>query len=257
MNLFKELYQYRELLKTNIKKEFRGKYKKSSLGVLWSFINPLLQLLVYALVFPFILRVNVEHYTTFMIVALIPWNFFATVVGNAAPIIVNNANIVKKVYFPRIILPISTVTSGLVNFLISCILIICALFISGVGFSIYILYLPLIILIQYLLTLGISFILSSITVYLRDLEYVINAIMMLWFYLTPVLYDSSLIPTKFQFIYNLNPMTPIINSYRDVLYYHVSPPLMTILILGIVVVLILILGYFIFKKCEKNFAEEI
>ncbi len=257
MSIFKELYQYRELLKTNIKKEFRGKYKKSSLGVLWSFINPLLQLLVYALVFPFILRVDVEHYTTFMIVALIPWNFFASVVGSAAPIIVNNANIVKKVYFPRIILPISIVTSGLVNFIISCVLILGALLISGVGFSVYILYLPLIILIQYLLTLAMSFILSSITVYLRDLEYVINAIMMLWFYLTPVLYSADLIPTKYQLIYNLNPMTPIINAYRDILYYQVSPQLNGLLILFGFVIVLLVVGYIIFKKCERNFAEEI
>ena len=257
MSIFKELYQYRELLKTNIKKEFRGKYRKSSLGVLWSFINPLLQLLVYALVFPFILRVDVEHYTTFMIVALIPWNFFASVVGSAAPIIVNNANIVKKVYFPRIILPISIVTSGLVNFIISCVLILGALLISGVGFSVYILYLPLIILIQYLLTLAMSFILSSITVYLRDLEYVINAIMMLWFYLTPVLYSADLIPTKYQLIYNLNPMTPIINAYRDILYYQVSPQLNGLLILFGFVIVLLVVGYIIFKKCERNFAEEI
>src|SRR5574344_2761764 len=133
MKLFKELYQYRELLKSSIKKEFRGKYKKSSLGVLWSFINPLMQLIVYALVFPFILRVDTEHYTMFLLVTLIPWNFFSTVITQVTPIIVNNSNIVKKVYFPRAILPISIITAGLVNFVIAGILVLIGLFISGIG----------------------------------------------------------------------------------------------------------------------------
>ena len=100
MSIFKELYQYRELLKTNVKKEIRGKYKGSWLGVLWTFLNPLLQLLVYSFVFPYILRVNVEHYTIFMMVALVPWTFFTTAVQNGTASIINEAGIVKKVYFP-------------------------------------------------------------------------------------------------------------------------------------------------------------
>lgn len=256
MKLFKELYQYRELLKSSIKKEFRGKYKKSSLGVLWSFINPLMQLIVYALVFPFILRVDTENYTMFLIVTLIPWNFFSTVITQVTPVIVNNSNIVKKVYFPRAILPISIITAGLVNFVIAGILVLIGLFISGIGFSIYILYLPLIMLIQYLLSIAMALILSSITVYLRDIEYVINVLMLMWFYVTPVLYPSTLIPSQYQFIYNLNPMTGIINSYRDILYYQSAPRLTSLAVLGLLVLGLLFAGYKIFYKLEKNFAEE-
>ena len=122
MNFFKELYKYREFLKTSIKKEFRGKYKKSFLGVLWSFLNPLFQLLIYSLVFPFILKNNVDNYIIFLIVALMPWNFFNTTVLQSAASIVTNAGIIKKVYFPREILPISTATSNLLNFLIKSLL---------------------------------------------------------------------------------------------------------------------------------------
>ena len=119
MKVFKELYNYRELLKTNIKKEIRGKYKGSWLGIIWTFLNPLLMLAVYALVFPYILRVNVDNYTIFMIVALIPWNFFTTAIQNGTSSVTINGAILKKVYFPREILPISIATSGLVNFIIS------------------------------------------------------------------------------------------------------------------------------------------
>ena len=110
MNIFKNLYNYREFLKTSIKKEFRGKYKKSFLGILWSFLNPLFQLLIYALVFPFILKNNVSNYTVFLIVALFPWNFFNLSIIQSAACIVSNGGIIKKVYFPREILPISTAT---------------------------------------------------------------------------------------------------------------------------------------------------
>ena len=120
MNFFKELYHYRELLKTNVKKDIRGKYKGSFLGILWSFINPLLQVLVYALVFPYIMKVETENYLIFLICGIIPWTWFITSISQGTTSITNNANLIKKVYFPREILPISVVTSGLANFLISC-----------------------------------------------------------------------------------------------------------------------------------------
>lgn len=257
MKLFKQLYNYREFLKTSIKKEFRGKYKKSFLGVLWSFINPLLQLLVYALVFPFILRVNVENYTMFLVVALIPWTFFNSTVAQSTSTVIASSGILKKVYFPREILPISNVTSNLLNYLISCIIVVAALFISGIGISKYILFLPAIIIIQYILLLAISFLLSAITVYIRDLEYFVNVIMMLWFYLTPIVYTSASIPTKYLSLYNLNPMVTLINSYRDILYYKQMPDLGGLGILFAGCVVLLIIGYKVFNKFEKHFAEQL
>jgi len=121
--MFQKLFQYREFLNTSIRKEIRGKYKKSFLGILWSFLNPLLMLMVYAIIFPIILKSPEKNYVMFLMTALIPWTFFTTVVTQGASTIVANGNILKKVYFPREILPISTVTSGLVNFLISCLII--------------------------------------------------------------------------------------------------------------------------------------
>lgn len=257
MSIFKELYQYREFLKTSIKKEFRGKYKKSFLGVLWSFINPLLQLLVYALVFPYIMRVQVENYTMFLVVVLIPWNFFSSTISQSTSIIIASTGIIKKVYFPRVILPIANVTSNLLNFVISSIIVIAALLISGIGIGQSIIVFPLVLLIQYILSLAISLLLSSVTVYIRDLEYFINVLMMLWFYVTPVLYSIDMIPDKFKNILMLNPMTLIITSYREILYYKRIPDLGPLLILGGICIVLLIIGYLVFNKFEKKFAEEL
>lgn len=257
LNRIKELYFYRQFLKTSVKKEFRGKYKKSFLGVLWSFINPLLQLAIYALVFPFILRINEDNYVMFLFSALIPWNFFATTISQSTSIIVGNGGILKKVYFPREILPISIVISGAINFLISCIIIFIALLISGIGISINVLWLPLILLIQCIITLAVCFILSAFTVYIRDLEYFINVLLQLWMYLTPVLYKIEMIPEKLAELFRLNPMVEIINAYRAIFYYQTMPNLNSLALLAIIGIGLMFAGYWIFKKLEKRFAEEL
>lgn len=257
MSFFKELYKYREFLKTSIHKEFRGKYKKSFLGVFWSFLNPLFQLLVYALVFPFILGNTIENYTVFLIIALMPWTFFNSTIVQSAACIVNNAGIVKKVYFPREILPISTSTSNLINFLITQIIVLAALFISGIGIGKSIILFPIIVLMQYILQLGLAFIFSAITVYIRDVEYIINIFLMLMFYLCPIVYQPSMIPDNLLVFFKLNPMFHIISFYRTVLYDKQIPSLGDVCQLFLVCLVVLFIGYMIFDKLKKRFAEEL
>ena len=257
MKIFKELYNYRELMKTNIKKEIRGKYKGSWLGVLWTFLNPLLMLAVYALVFPYILRVNVENYTIFMIVALIPWNFFTTAIQTGTGCVVANGNRLKKVYFPREIIPISITTSQLVNFLITCLIMFIFIFVSGVGFSIHILLLPILILIQFILTLAINFVLSALTVFAHDIDHFVSVALTLGFYATPIVYLSTMLPEKFQWAMKVNPMAVLVEAYRSVLYYHQLPDFKLLGIWVVLSILFLVLGYLIFKKLEKNFVEEL
>ena len=257
MNVFKEIYNYRELLKTNIKKEIRGKYKGSWLGVLWTFLNPLLMLAVYAFVFPYILRVNVDNYTIFMIVALIPWNFFTTAIQSGTGSVVANGNILKKVYFPREIIPISITTSQLVNFLITCIIMAVFIIFSGVGFSVHVLLFPLLVLIQYILILGLTFILSALTVFVRDIDHFVSVILMLGFYATPIVYQGEMLPKKFQIFLKLNPMAQLVEAYRSILYYHRMPDMTMLIIWGLGSVAILVIGYLIFKKLEKSFVEEL
>ena len=256
--MLKEILKYREFLKTSVLKEFRGKYKKSFLGILWSFLNPLFQVLIYALVFPFLLRgAGIDNYIMFLIVALMPWNFFNSTILQSAASIVANGGIIKKVYFPREILPISTATSNLLNFLITGIIVIVCLFVTRIGISSAIIWLPFVILIQYIFQLGVAFILSAITVFVRDVEYLIGLITMLLFYMCPIVYPASMIPTKLLPLFKLNPMFHIINFYRDILYYKSMPSVLTMLVLLFISILFMLFGYFIFRKCEKKFAEEL
>lgn len=261
MKLFKDLYAYRELLKSNVKKEIRGKYKGSFLGVLWSFVSPLLMTLVYAIVFPFLMRgAGYEHYTTFLIIGILPWTWFTTNIAQGTFTIIGNGPIIKKVYFPREILPISVVSSGLVNFLISCVIMLLFVIFSGIGFSINILWLPLVILAQYLLTLGIIFITGAINVYIRDLEYIINFFIQMLFYGTPILYSIDMFsnaPTVIKTIMNINPMGIIITSYRDILYWKNTPHILSLLAVVGGSFILCVIGLAIFRKLSKGFAEEV
>ena len=255
--MFKNLYQYRELLKTNVQKEIRGKYKGSFLGVLWSFFNPLLMVLVYAIVFPYIMRTNIDNYLVYLITGVIPWNFFTTCITTGCNCVWMNGGIIKKVYFPREILPISVVAAGFINFLISCVIILLFVLFSGIGFSIQLLWLPLIAIIQAILSLGLLFILSAINVYVRDIEYIVGFFLNLLFYATPILYTVDMFPPKFQWILYLNPMTHLVDAYRDIFYYKTMPEISSLVFISIFSLLVLGIGYFIFRKLEKGFAEEV
>ncbi len=256
--LIENLYNYRLLLKSNVKKEIRGKYKASFLGVLWSFVNPLLTALIYAIVFPFILKSTEPHYVTFIIIGILPWTYFTNTIMQGTTVILANAGIIKKVYFPREILPIAVDTSGLINFLISCLIIFIFLLCSGIGFSMYIVFLPIILLIQYLIQLGIILITSAIEIYVRDAEYIINFFVNMLFYATPILYSASLFSgSKFEWLIKINPLASIIIGYRDILYYQTMPDLKQLLLtFGISLILVWI-GFKIFNKLQKGFAEEV
>ena len=253
-----EIYQYRQLLKSNVQKEIRGKYKGSFLGILWSFINPLLQVLVYAIVFPYILKSGQDNYVVFLVIGILPWTWFITSLNQGTPCILNNAGIIKKVYFPRVILPISVVTSGLINFLISCVIIFIFLLISGIGFSANMIFLPIIIAIQFIFSLGLLLITSSVDVYVRDAEYIINFIVNMLFYATPILYSPTLFANSpISWIFKVNPMAMIITGYRDILFNQVMPNFAELAIAGSMGIIIFIIGVLVFRKLERGFAEEV
>lgn len=256
--MLKNLYDYRQLLKSNVQKEIRGKYKGSFLGVLWSFINPLLQVLVYAIVFPFIMKNTQENYVVFLIIGILPWTWFITAINQGTSCVLANAGIIKKVYFPREILPISIVTSGMINFLISCIVIFLFLIFSGIGISWYVLFLPIIVIIQFIFTLGILFMTSSIDVYIRDAEYIIAFIVNMLFYATPILYSPDIFQnTPISWLFKINPLAGIINSYRDILFYKTMPNLGSLIFVFVISIILLLLGIAVFRKLEKGFAEEV
>jgi ABC-2 type transport system permease protein len=258
IRMFKNLYSYRQLLKSNIRKEIRGKYKGSFLGVLWSFVSPLLMTLVYAIVFPHLLKNAQDHYITFIVIAILPWTWFTNVISQGTPSILTNGGIVKKVFFPREILPISIVSSGLINYLISVIIIFIFLFFSGIGYSLYIVFFPLVLITQYVLLLGVSLILSSINVYIRDTEYIVIFFVQMLFYGTPILYSSQTFGDGFlSTLVKLNPLTTIIEGYRSIFFYQQAPDFLSLGLVFLFSVVLLKIGTMIFYKLEKGFAEEL
>ena len=198
-----------------------------------------------------------EHYLIYLITGVIPWIFFTNVVTSGCNCVWINGGIIKKVYFPRSILPIRVVGAGLINFLISCIIILLFVIFGGVGISIHLLWLPVIALIQSIFSLGILFVLSAINVYVRDIEYIVAFITNLVFYATPIIYNVEMLPDKFRAFMNFNPMAHIINAYRNIFYYKTSPDLLSLFGMFCVSIIVLVLGYLIFTKLEKGFAEEV
>ena len=218
--MFCNIYRYREMLINMVRRELRGKYKGSILGFLWTFINPLLQLVVYTIVFSNIMRMGVSNYEIFLFVALIPWMFFSTSVLSGAGSIIYNQSLVTKIYFPREILPLSVVTSNFINMIYCSVIVLAVVLFYHMNLNLEVWFmLPVIAFIEYILVIGIVLIVSALTVYFRDLEHILGIIIMAWQFLTPVMYPESFVLSQYQAILYLNPMTPIIISFRDVLYY--------------------------------------
>ena len=241
-----------------VKKDLRGRYKGSVLGFLWTFINPLLQLVVYTIVFSFILKTNIERYYLYLFVALIPWIFFSPSITVGSASIVAQKDLIKKIYFPRMVIPISYVTSSFVNMLLCFIVIFAVIIVSGAGINfLALLTLPVIMLVEYILALGMAMLTSAITVYFRDLEHILGIVTMAWMYMTPIMYDKSIVPENLMPIFNLNPMTHVIECYRAVLYEKKIPDLTTLLSAAGLGILILIVGILVFNKLQKRFAEEL
>lgn len=258
MNVIKEIYDYRQMIYSLVKRDLRGRYKGSVLGFLWTFLNPLLQLCVYTVVFSVILRSGIEDFYLFLFVALIPWMFFATCLQGGASCILSQQDMVKKIYFPREVLPLAYTLSQFVNMLLTFIVIFAVLIFSGHGINLEaVVYLPIIMIVEFVLALGVTLLASALTVYLRDLEYILSILTMAWMYMTPVLYSIDMIPEELRPIFMLNPMTPIIIAYRDILYYKQVPELDTLIQAVILGIIVLILGIITFGKLKRNFAEEL
>ena len=257
MNIFKELYNYRQMIFSLVKRDLRGRYKGSVFGFLWTFLNPLLQLVVYTFVFSFLLKSEIENYYLFLFVALIPWLFFSTAITGGSGSVLHQSGMVTKIYFPREVLPISHVTSAFINMLYSFIVVFIVIIIARVPVSpVALLYLPIVMIVEYFLALGITMLVSAITVYFRDLEFILSIFMMAWQYLTPVMYSVDIVPEHLMKLFMLNPMTPITIAYRDILYYAKAPDLSTLLLAIGMSAAFMLIGFWAFGKLKKRFAEE-
>jgi len=257
MKVLQEIYEYREMIYSLIKRDLRGRYKGSVLGFMWTFLNPLFQLVVYTFVFSIVMRAGYDKYYLFLFVALIPWIGFSSSVAGGASCIWSQKDMINKIYFPREVLPIAHVTCQLINMLLSFLVILAVVIVTGHGLNpIALLYLPIIILVEYLLALGLTMLVSAVTVFLRDVEFVLGIIMMAWQFLSPVMYGADMVPERLQGLFALNPMTPILVAYRDVFYYKQVPQISTLLQATILGIILLIVGVAVFEKLKKHFSEE-
>lgn len=259
MHTLREFYEYRELLKSNVRKDIRGRYKGSLLGMLWTFINPLLQVFVYYLVFPHLMKGSMPNFLIYLICAMFPWNFFLASVVGATGCIKGNAGIVKKVYFPRKILVLSQVLSNLVNFFFSVPIILIFVLIFKIPLTWHLLWLPVIAIVEAFFCYGIGLFLSAVNVYVQDVENLVQFFLNLLFYGTPIVYALSIFPST-SILYKLvryNPMTMLVYAYRAILMDGMAPgwkSMSVVLVLGIVLTMF---GTWVFNKLQKGFAEEL
>ena len=252
----KEIWEYRTMIRSLVHKDLRGRYQASALGFLWTFIVPLCQLLVYTVVFSMILRSTVEKFYLYLFVALIPWNFFASCLTGGSSCVIQQQSLVNKIYFPREVVPIAYVTGAFVNMLYCEIVVFAVALLSGVQFSVPgLLCLPVVMAVEYVLALGITMIISAADVYFRDLEHILGIISMAWMFMTPIMYDLSIVPAKLQPVFQLNPMTGIVTAYRDILYSGSVPKPETLAVSAGMGVLFLILGFLVFGRLKRRFSE--
>ena len=260
------LFGYRDLLRNLVARDLKVRYKNSALGIIWSMLNPLGMMLVFTVVFTILIPDNaIERFPIFVLCGLLPWNWFTGSVVGSIYSVVNSAPLVKKVYFPREILPISTVLSNFVHFLLALIVLVAVMLVSGTPLTVWALILPLVIAIQLIFTLGLAFFLSAINVYFRDTAQILDVLMLAWFFLTPVVYSTDRIPqSKIIFgvdvpvqrlAYILNPMASLIASYRVILSNGAPPDLGFLLRTVVTAVICLVLGYLFFMRASRNFGE--
>jgi ABC-type polysaccharide/polyol phosphate export permease len=267
-----ELWRFRDLLRNLVARNLKVRYKNSVLGVLWSWLNPLFMMVVYTVVFT-VMRsagngaVPNKQFPVFVLCALLPWNFFVSAVAQSTSSILDNANLVNKVYFPREILPLSVVLANLINFLISLLILFPMLFAFRVKLTPWALYLPLIALIQVCFTLGIAFVLSTAYVFYRDARAVLDVAMLAWLFVTPVFYPIDILPASREILgwtvdirrwtRILNPMASLVATYRDVLYWGRPIGLDFLARTAVTSLAVLLIGYWIFLRYSKVFGEEV
>lgn len=257
ISYIKELYKYRELLWVLTARELKVRYKQTALGIFWAILQPLSLMLIFTLVFSYFTQINSEGipYPIFSYVALLPWTFFQTAVQFGSMSVVNNSGLVTKVWFPREILPLSSLLAALVDFLISATLLIGLMIYYHTPITLYIFWLLLLIPLQMVITAGINLLLAALVVIFRDLKFVIPLGLQILFYATPIIYSINIIPDRFFKLVLANPLTGLVDSYRKILLQGQPPNLYYLSSSLITGIILLIVGYWFYKRVDKRFAD--
>ena len=255
-----KIFKYGELMKNLVLKELKLRYKRSVLGFFWSLLNPLLMMIVYWIVFSQIFgRYGLDNYHIYLLSGLLPWGFFSVSLSNASLAILDNANLIKKIYLPREIFPIATVLANLVNFLLSLLVLVGLLIAWRMPIGAAFLALPLVIFIHLTFTMGLAFFLSCMNVFFGDTVQLLEIILTAWFFMCPIIYPVSLIAGRpfVEGFYYLNPMVHIITSYQQIFYLGVFPDPKNLIISALVAVGSFVLGWALFKRAEPTIAKSV
>jgi lipopolysaccharide transport system permease protein len=256
---FREVYQYREAVRNLVRRDLKVRYSSSVLGIVWSLFSPLLMTLVYYVVFTYLVPSGIKKFPVFILTGLLPWTFFTSSVIGATTIISGNGNLINRVYFPREVLPVANLLANAVNFLIALILLFVFIAIFHIRLGLSLVWLPVIILIQFALSLGFGLFLSAVNVFLRDTQQIVDVSLLAWFFLTPIIYSIDIIQnsTLKTLVQVLNPMAGLVVAYRHVLYSGDMPQLPLLGVTAVEAVVILLFGALVFKRLSPTFAEEV
>ncbi len=274
MATLSELSGTRDLMVNLTLRELRGKYKRSALGWVWSLLNPLATMVIFTVVFRFFLKVEfpsgqpsgMRVFAFYLVCALLPWNFLSNALTGSLGSLLGNANLIKKVYFPREILVAANVASWLVAFLIELAVLAVALLLAGNFVLPWLAVVALLVAVQTVFVAGIGLGLSALNVYFRDVQHLVGIVLQLWFYATPVVYPLTLVPLRAEvlgvelpvrFLYELNPMVTFVEAYRDCLYDLHLPPAGDVVEMVVAAAVALLAGVAIFRRLEPKLAEEL
>ena len=253
MRVANAFHQYRFLVNQLVTRDFKVRYKRSVLGVLWSFVNPLLTMLVQFFVFSKIFRAGIPNYIVYLLIGITFFNFYSESTNTGLLSIVGNASLIKKVYVPKYIYPISGVLSSAINFAIAICLMLGATMITGVMPSKYLLLLPYAVLCIFVLNIGVSLVISTGMVFFRDVQFLYNVFMTLLSYATPMFWSLDMMPSKYLWIFELNPLCDIITFTRKIIMYQEFPGSRLTAICLLIPLVILVVGAFVFKKNQDKF----
>src|SRR6476620_8938472 len=254
-----ELWEYRELLYALVGREIKLRYKQTAIGVSWGLLQPFVTMLIFTVIFGGLAKMPSDGvwYPVFALTALLPWTYFSQAVTRAGGALVGNANLISKIYFPRILLPLSTIIAPLVDFVLSLILLFVMLTYAGIPLTWKLLTLPIFILIAMISAMGVGLVVSATNVKYRDVGHAIPFVMQIWMFVSPIVYPVSLVPEQWRFIYGLNPMAGVIEGFRWALLGQTAPDPMVMAASFLVFVVFLLVSLVYFRQMERQFADVI
>ncbi|HIJ59047.1 MAG TPA: ABC transporter permease [Nitrospirae bacterium] len=260
MTIFKEttsFIHYSDLLKNLIIRDIKVRYKRSVLGFLWVMLNPLLMMFILNIIFSELFKFSAKNYTAYLITGIVFWNFYSQSTSIAVSSFVNNANLIKKIYLPKSLFPLSVVCSAMVNLIFSLVPLFFIIFLSKANISPYIVLLPVIIMLSIIFVYGVSLIIATFMVFFHDIKQIYEVVVFALMYMTPVFYPIDIVPEKYRFIVEINPLTHFINLFRYTIYEETTLSYDKLLTVTIISLFMCLLGLVIYSRFKDKIVYEL